>query len=95
MLSNTSPPLALSQPHDKVFKRMLSYDAVAKDLMCQYLPHDLIAEIDWSSMKMMSPEFIDDQLHKYVADVVYYVRLRMTKAVCIVCLSINQVRMSI
>lgn len=76
MLLNTSPPYVLSQPHDKVFKTMLLYEAVAKDLMCQYLPHDLIAEIDWSSIKMMPPEFIDDKLRQYVADVVYYVRFR-------------------
>lgn len=79
MLLNASPPIALSQPHDKVFKRLLSFISVAKDMMRQYLPDDLVSEINWSSVKLMSSEFIDYQLQKRVADVVYYARLRNNK----------------
>ncbi|WP_421667055.1 Rpn family recombination-promoting nuclease/putative transposase [Pluralibacter gergoviae] len=58
-------------PHDSTFKQFLTHPDTARDFMQLHLPADLQALCDFSTLKLESGSFIEDNLRPYFSDVLY------------------------
>jgi recombination-promoting nuclease RpnB len=61
----------VSQPHDKLVKRLLSNLAVAKDILSLYLPANLCALVDFDKLSLQRDSFIDDEHRVFAVDLLY------------------------
>ncbi|HEX4945173.1 MAG TPA: Rpn family recombination-promoting nuclease/putative transposase [Blastocatellia bacterium] len=66
----------LSNPHDNFFKELLSLPRNARDFLRYYLPPAIVAEFDLRSVELVKDAFIDAELQKHLADLLYRVRLK-------------------
>ena len=57
--------------HDKLFKQMMSLKSEAIALASNFLPQDVIEEIDLDSFELSNVSFITEELKEYFADVIY------------------------
>ena len=65
----------MQTPHDKFFKRSMEEKEVAKDLIQEYLPRNVLAKVDTTSLEIEKESFIDDELAEHFSDVVYKARI--------------------
>ena len=61
----------LHQPHDAFFKRSLTNQAVAKDLLQAHLAPALCRRIDWDTLQLTNKSFVQKALQQFHSDVVY------------------------
>ena len=65
------------QIHDGFFKELFGLPEIAADFMRFYLPDEIVAELDLSvPPEPVRENFIDEELQRHFADMVYQVRLR-------------------
>ena len=60
-----------NNPHDKVFKVSLSDLELARELIVNYLPNELVKQIDFKSLKLAPSAFHNKKLSKSEADILY------------------------
>ena len=60
-----------NNPHDKVFKVSLSDLELARELIDNYLPNELVKQIDFKSLKLAPSAFHNKKLSKSEADILY------------------------
>ncbi|WP_302476594.1 Rpn family recombination-promoting nuclease/putative transposase [Candidatus Williamhamiltonella defendens] len=58
-------------PHDAVFKQFLSEKETAKDFFEIWLPDEIKALCDFTTMKMESGSFVDEGMKGYQNDILY------------------------
>ena len=58
-------------PHDLVFKQFLHHPETARDFMQLHLPEYLQQICDFSTLKLESGSFVEDNLRPYFSDVLY------------------------
>ena len=58
-------------PHDLAFKQFLTHPDTARDFMQLHLPAELQAICDFSTLKLESGNFVEEDLRPYFSDVLY------------------------
>ncbi len=62
-------------PHDRFFKEALSRQEVAVDFLRHYLPPEVTAVLDLSSLQLIKDSFVDEALQEHFSDLLYAVGL--------------------
>ena len=65
----TSSPV--TQPHDKLVKRLLSNPKAAKDILSLYLPPDVSQLVNLDHLSLERDSFIDDEHRAFAVDLLY------------------------
>ena len=63
-----------STPHDAVFKRFLRQPETATDFLTLYLPEAIRQRCDFSTLRLQSASFIDEDLRAWYSDVLWSVQ---------------------
>ena len=63
-----------STPHDAVFKRFLRHPETATDFLTLYLPEAILQRCDFSTLRLQSASFIDEDLRAWYSDVLWSVQ---------------------
>ena len=63
-----------STPHDAVFKRFLRHPETANDFLTLYLPEAILQRCDFSTLRLQSASFIDEDLRAWYSDVLWSVQ---------------------
>ncbi len=66
----------LTNPHDHFFKELFSRPEVAADFISNYLPPEVVAALDLSSLELIKDSFVDDALRSHLSDLLYRLGLR-------------------
>ncbi len=66
----------ISNPHDKFFKESFSRPEVARDFLANYLPAEVVQELDLSALEPLKDSFIDKALQAHYSDLLYRLKLR-------------------
>jgi len=61
----------VTQPHDKLVKRLLSNPETAKDILSLYLPPQVVALVDLNNLSLERDSFIDDEHRAFAVDLLY------------------------
>lgn len=65
---------SIHQPHDKLFRQIMSDPEEAEAFLRVYLPTDLYAQFEWSALRQLETTFIDEEFLKRESDVLYLVK---------------------
>ena len=65
----------LPNPHDRLFREIWSDRAVAADFLSHYLPSNILARVDLSSIRISKDSFVESDLRAYYADILYQLSL--------------------
>ena len=68
----------LHQPHDKLLKATLSNLENARSFFELYLPQELLAHLDWSSLSLLPSSFVDADFAASESDLLFSVNLGET-----------------
>ncbi|PWW00856.1 Rpn family recombination-promoting nuclease/putative transposase [Mangrovibacter plantisponsor] len=60
-----------AMPHDAAFRQFLTQPEIARDFMELHLPPPLRAVCDFSTLKLESGSFVEDNLSQYFSDILY------------------------
>ena len=66
----------LNSPHDRFFKAVFGRTEVAAEFLARYLPAEVAATVDWTTLRAEKETFLDPQLTQHPADLLYAVTLR-------------------
>ena len=66
----------IDNPHDTFFKATFGRPEVAADLLAHYLPPDVAAALDLSTLEPMKDSFVDPELQEHFSDLLYRVGLK-------------------
>jgi len=66
----------LSNPHDHFFKQVLARPEAARDLLLNYLPAEVVALLDLTSLELRKDSFVDAELREHFSDLLYQVKLK-------------------
>ncbi len=66
----------ISQPHDGIFKTLLSDITVVRDFLAAHLPPSLLAYCDLSTLQLESSAFIEEKMQQHFSDMVYSMRAK-------------------
>ncbi|MCB1160899.1 MAG: Rpn family recombination-promoting nuclease/putative transposase, partial [Leptospiraceae bacterium] len=61
--------------HDKFFKSLMTEKENAIDFFQNYLPPELLKEIDLETLELEKESFVDDKLKEGFSDVLYRVKI--------------------
>lgn len=65
----------IANPHDLLFRQMLSSRETAQDFVRHYLPESLLACLDLESLEMTGDSFVEPKLREHISDIVYRANL--------------------
>jgi hypothetical protein len=68
-------------PHDSFFKRFFGDLAVAREFMERYLPPEIVARLDLTTLKLANESFVDPDLRKHFSDSLFSVRTTAQDAI--------------
>ena len=66
----------LNNPHDRFFKAVFGRTEVAAEFLGRYLPAEVVATLDWATLRAEKDSFLDPELAQHPADLLYAVDLR-------------------
>ena len=66
----------IDKPHDRFFKEVFGQPDIAVDFIANYLPAEVVAELDLSAPELVKDSFIDAGLQEHFSDLLYKVKLR-------------------
>ncbi len=61
----------IPNPHDGLFKELLSRVDAAQDIARNYLPPTIVQRLDLQSMELVKDSWVDEELRQHFADVLY------------------------
>lgn len=75
-MQDTPPPIeaGLGNPHDAYFKNLFGRKATAREFFRLYLPPELVAELDLTTLGLDKDSFVSERLRAYFSDLVYRVQ---------------------
>ena len=73
----------VSNPHDAIFKAILSRRDAAQSFLATYLPPALTAVLDVQSAELEKDSFVDEELRASYSDLVYSVNLKDGRSLCV------------
>jgi predicted transposase/invertase (TIGR01784 family) len=65
----------LNNPHDRFFKAVFGRTEVAAEFLERYLPAEVAATVDWTTLRAEKETFLDAQLTQHPADLLYAVTM--------------------
>lgn len=65
----------LSQPHDLTFKKLFGELEIAKDVIENNLPKEVLDQLDMDSLEKLDGSFINERLKETFTDILYGVRI--------------------
>ena len=65
----------IKNPHDTLFKRTLGDKEVAKDFLENYLPDNILKEVDLTTINIAKDSFVDKELEESFSDILYNVNI--------------------
>lgn len=71
---------ALTQPHDVTFKDLFSKKEIAKDVIMQNLPKEILEDMDFNSLEQLDGSFINEKLEETFSDIIYGVNIKGREA---------------
>ena len=66
----------ITNPHDKFFKEVFTRWDTAEEFLRNYLPGDVVALFDLSSLEYIKDSFIDKHLEEFYSDLLFTVSLK-------------------
>ncbi len=66
----------IHQSTDKLFKKVFEFPAVVKELVAKRLPHQIIKDIDFSTLSIEKNTFINEQFRTKETDLLYSVKYK-------------------
>src|SRR5690625_3979990 len=69
----------MRNPHDKFFKETFSYPEVVSDFVKHYLPEDILAIIDVTTLLPIKDSFIQKDLKEFYSDLLFEVNFKNRK----------------
>ncbi|MCP4111516.1 MAG: Rpn family recombination-promoting nuclease/putative transposase [Desulfobacteraceae bacterium] len=66
----------MKNPHDKFFKETLTRRKNALSFFREYLPADIVAKLDWRTLKITKDTFIEPELRERFSDILYEIRAK-------------------
>lgn len=63
-------------PHDRFFKQLMADPATARDFVQNYLPADVVAQLDLGTLELTKESFVDPALQSHYTDLLFNVKLR-------------------
>ena len=76
MAENTNEPNELNNPHDKFFKRALAIVAIARPMLENFLPKDLLDKLNLDTLEIDPNSYINDELKETFSDIVWACRIK-------------------
>ncbi|MBF0426521.1 MAG: Rpn family recombination-promoting nuclease/putative transposase, partial [Magnetococcales bacterium] len=73
----------LTQPHDRLFKALLSHPETAGDLLQEYLPAELAALLAPTPPRFVEGSFVDEELRGYLSDRLFVTDTRGGRALLV------------
>ncbi len=67
----------ISQPHDGIFKALLSDITIARDFMAAHLPPAVLERCALSTLRLENSAFIEDKIQQRFSDIVYSLRSKV------------------
>jgi predicted transposase/invertase (TIGR01784 family) len=67
--------IEVNNPHDSYFKYILAQPNVASDFLMNYLPPEVVAQLDLRAPELMKDSFVDAELQPHFSDLLYRVGL--------------------
>lgn len=68
----------MNNPHDRFFKETMTRRENAVSFFREYLPAEIVAQIDWRTLRIVKETFVTPELKERFSDIVYDVRIRGT-----------------
>jgi len=68
----------ITNPHDATFKKMFGRLEIAKDVIAQNLPKEILDDIDLSTLEQLDGSFISEKLQETFSDIIYKVKIGHT-----------------
>ncbi len=65
----------IKNPHDTLFKRTLGDKEVAKDFLENYLPDNILKEVDLTTINIDKDSFVDKKLEESFSDILYNISI--------------------
>ena len=66
----------INNPHDKVFKKVLSQPKLAQRFFKQHLPQDMQDIVELEHLCLQKGSFVDEKLKEHLTDLLYSVPLK-------------------
>ncbi len=66
----------MKNPHDKFFKETLTKRQNARSFFREYLPAEIVSQLDWRTLRISKETFVDPELRERFSDIVYEIRAR-------------------
>lgn len=61
----------IQNPHDRLFKEVLTRVDAAQDVARHYLPPAIVQQLNLETMELVKDSWVDPELQEYFADVLY------------------------
>ena len=74
MNSKTNIDFSTHHNEDKIAKTLFSHQEVALSFFEEYLPQETFQQIDWSTLKELPNELQNQQMHQFLADLIFEVK---------------------
>lgn len=65
-----------SNPHDVFFKEVFTQLADTADLVAQYLPPEIVAQLDLKTLALVKDSFVDAELQEHFSDLLFQIQLK-------------------
>lgn len=65
----------ISKPHDLTFKKLFSRKEIARDVIEQNLPEEVLTILDMDSLEKIEGSFISEKLKETFSDIIYKVNI--------------------
>jgi len=72
------PAVKMRGKHDEAVKDFLSENETARSFFQEYLPPEIVRNLDFNTLQICKDSFIDKKLAKYFSDILYQVNLKDT-----------------
>jgi predicted transposase/invertase (TIGR01784 family) len=69
----------IDNSHDRFFKEIFGQPDIAADFVANYLPSEVVAELDLSALELVKDSFVDASLQEHFSDLLYRIKLRKAK----------------
>lgn len=69
----------IDNSHDQFFKEIFGQPDIAADFVANYLPSEVVAELDLSALELVKDSFVDARLQEHFSDLLYRIKLRNAK----------------
>ena len=63
----------LNNPHDHFFQELMERKDVGEDFLQNYLPEEIVRQLDFSTLEISKDSFVDEELKAHHSDILYHI----------------------